>query len=120
MQLPIGHITQSLLNLWLKRKPNDNDRLPGDIEPLFMQLCDVGVEQFRPGRVLLASRLIALFRVDRSWTETHLLPLFDWVRNSIEANAAWEGFLWSPRLHRPLQIALKPQFLSTAHHYSEL
>ncbi len=59
--------------------PNDNDKLPADIEPFFTQLCDIGVEQFRHGRVLLASRLIALFRVDRPWTETHLLPLFDWA-----------------------------------------
>ena len=117
---PIGHVTQALLNLWLKGEPDDNDLLQDDIEPLFAQLCDVGVEQFRHGRVLLASRLIALFRVDKPWTETNLLPLFDWARSSVEAKAAWEGFLWSPRLYRPLLIAFKPQFLSTAHHYTEL
>jgi hypothetical protein len=117
---PIGHVTQAVLNLWLKRKPNDNDSLPQDIEPFFTQLCDVGIEKLRHGRVLLASRLIALFRVDRSWTETHLLPFFDWKRSSVEAKAAWEGFLWSPRLYRPLLMAFKSQFLSTAHHYEEL
>ena len=117
---PIGHATQALLNLWFKRKPGDNDSLPSDVEQLFTQLCDVGVEKFRHGRVLLASNLIALFRVDRSWAETHLLPLFDWGRSSVEAKAAWEGFLWSPRLYRPLLIALKPQFLFTAHHYADL
>ena len=75
---PIGHVAQALLNIWFKRKPNDNDWLPADIEPFFTQMCDVEVGRFRHGRVLLASRLIALFRVDRSWTEKHLLPLFDW------------------------------------------
>lgn len=117
---PVGHVTQALLNHWFKREPGDNDSLPVDIEPFFTQLCDVGIERFRHGRVLLASRLIALFRVDRSWTEAHLLPLFDWGHSSIEAKAAWEGFLWSPRLYRPLLIAFKSQFLSTAHHYVEL
>jgi hypothetical protein len=117
---PIGHVTQGLLNLWFKRKPNDNDSLPGDIEPFFTQMCDVGIEKFRHGRVLLASHLIALFRVDRAWTEINLLPLFDWARSSVEAKAAWEGFLWSPRLYRPLLIAFKSQFLSTAHHYADL
>ncbi|MCJ7601790.1 MAG: SIR2 family protein [Desulfobulbaceae bacterium] len=117
---PIGHITQVLLNLWFKREPNDNDKLPSDVEPFFTQLCDTRVERFRHGRVLLASRLIALFRVDRSWTETHLLPLFDWTINSAEAKAVWEGFLWSPRLYRPLLIAFKTQFLDTAHHYAQL
>ncbi len=79
-----------------------------------------GGERFRHGRVLLASHLIALFRVDRPWTETHLLPLFDWDRSSVEAKAAWEGFLWSPKLYRPLLIALKSQFISTANHYKSL
>jgi len=117
---PIGHCTQALLDLWFRREPNDNDTLAEDIEPLFTKMCDVAVERYRYGRVLLASRLIALFRVDRPWTEANLLPLFDWTRSSIEAKAAWEGFLWSPRLYRPLLIAFKPQFLATAHHYKDL
>jgi hypothetical protein len=117
---PIGHVAQALLNLWFKREPNDNDLLPRDIEPFFTQMCDAGSARFRHGRVLLASRLIALFRVDRSWTEKHLLPLFDWARSSVEAKAVWEGFLWSPRLYRPLLIAFKSQFLSTARHYTDL
>jgi hypothetical protein len=117
---PIGHVAQALLNLWFKRKPNDNDSLPEEIEPFFTQMCDIGIERYRHGRVLLASRLIALFRVDRPWTEKHLLPLFDWEGSPNEAKGAWEGFLWSPRLYRPLLFAFKSQFLSTADHYEEL
>jgi hypothetical protein len=117
---PVGHVTQALLNLWFKRVPNDNDTLSHDMEPFFTQLCDTRQEQFRHGRVLLASRLIALFRVDRPWTETHLLPLFDWTAYPAEAQAVWEGFLWSPRLYRPLLIAFKTQFLDTACHYAQL
>jgi hypothetical protein len=117
---PIGHITQALINLWFKREPNDGDRLPAEIRPLFTQLCDVRVERFRHGRVLLASRLIALFRVDRPWTEQYLLPLLDWTTAPAEAKAAWEGFLWSPRLYGPLLLAFKRQFLETARHNGEL
>lgn len=117
---PVGHVTQALLNLWFKREPNDNERLPDDIEPFFTQLCDTNQDQLRHGRVLLASHLIALFRVDRPWTEIHLLPLFDWNTYPMEAKAVWEGFLWSPRLYRPLMIAFKSQFLATAHHYAQL
>ncbi|MHC2277542.1 hypothetical protein ACVME8_004153 [Bradyrhizobium diazoefficiens] len=76
---PIGHVAEALLNLWFERKPNDNEGLPVDIEPFFTAMCDIGVAHFRHGRVLLASRLIALFRVDRPWTEKNLLPLFDWT-----------------------------------------
>ena len=117
---PIGHVTQALMNLWLEREPSDNDQLPAEIEPFFTELCNVQVERFRHGRVLLGSRLIALFRVDRSWTKQHLLPLFNWAVDVAEAKAVWEGFLWSPRLYRPLLIAFKSQFLDTARHYTDL
>jgi SIR2-like domain len=117
---PVGHIAQALLNLWFKREPNDNDGLPLDVEPLIRRLCDTQIERFRHGRVLLASRLVAFFRVDRPWAEKYLLPLFDWARNPTEARAAWAGFLWSPRLNRELLMALKSQFLETARHYADL
>ncbi len=116
---PIGHVTEALIKLWFKRNPNDNDLLPADIKPIFTALCDVQIDRLRHGRVLLGSRLIAFFRVDRPWTEQHLLPLFDWS-NPVEAKAVWEGFLWSPRLYQPLLIAFKSQFLGSANHYADL
>jgi hypothetical protein len=117
---PVGRVTQALTNLWFKRQPGDNDQLPADIESFFTRLCDTTIDRFRHGRVLLGANLIALFRVDRAWTERMLLPLFDWTKDSREARGAWEGFLWSPRLHRPLLIAFKAQFLGTALHYADL
>ena len=116
---PVGHVTQALLNLWLKRNPNDKEELPIEIKPLFTELCDTQVERFRYGRVLLGSRLIALFRVDQAWTEQHLLPLFSWD-NPKEAKAVWEGFLWSPRWLQSLMTAFKSQFLESARHYDSL
>lgn len=116
---PIGHTTQTLINLWFKQNPNDNDLLPAELKPIFTTLCDVQVDRFRHGRVLMGSRLIAFFRVDRPWTEQHLLPLFGWS-NSVEAKAVWEGFLWSPRLYQPLLTAFKSQFLESANHYADL
>ena len=117
---PIGHVTQALLNLWFKQGLNDNDRLPTDLEPFFTKLCNTNEVQFRYGRVLLAQHLITLFRVDRPWTEAHLLPLFNWQTNVDEACAVWEGFLLSPRLYHPLLVAFKSQFLDTANHYTKL
>ena len=117
---PLGLVTQSLLNLWFRDEPNDNDTLPPDMGRLFTHICDTKIEKFRPGRVILVSRLITFFRVDRIWTEKHLLPLLDWTVNPLEAQAGWGGFLWSPRLYRPLLVAFKPQFLETVRHYEEL
>lgn len=117
---PIGHITNALLSLWLGRNPSDGDKLPLDIEPLLTQICDATPAAFRNGRVLLASRAIALFRVDPTWTKTHLLPPMRWKTDAVEAAALWEGFLWSPRLHRGFLFAVRDDFLDCANHYGEL
>jgi len=116
---PVGHVTQALINLWFKRNPNDNDLLPADVKPFFTELCDMQVERYRHGRVLLASELISFFRVDLLWTEQYLLPIFSWV-NPAEAQGVWDGFLWSPRLYQPLLTAFKPQLLESASHYNDL
>lgn len=115
----IGHVTQTLINIWFKRNPNDNELIAEDLKSIFTDLCNKKISNFKHARVLLASNVIALYRVDRQWTEQHLLPLFDWS-NPVEAKAVWEGFLWSPRLYQPLLRALKSQFLDSANHYDDL
>ncbi|MPY75688.1 MAG: hypothetical protein GEU87_15665 [Alphaproteobacteria bacterium] len=117
---PVGHVTEALLRWWYRRSLEDGQGLPEEIRPTFTELCNTQIDKFRHGRVLLAAHVIALFRVDRDWATHDLLPLFDWRRSEDEARAAWEGFLWSPRLYRPLMEALKPAFLDTAHHYAAL
>lgn len=117
---PVGHVTEALLRWWYRRTLEDGQGLPAEIRPMFVELCNSEVDKFRHGRVLLAAHVIALFRVDREWATQHLLPLFDWHQSEAEARAAWEGFLWSPRLYRPLMELLKPAFLETARHYAAL
>lgn len=117
---PVGLVAQALLNFWLRGEPSDAQGLPVDLNELFTQMCDTSVEHYRHGRVLLGSHVIALFRVDRAWTQDHLLPLFDWQSSAVEARAVWEGFLWSPRLYSPLMDAIKTSFLDTARHYADL
>lgn len=117
---PVGHVTQALLDWWHRREPDDEQGLPESIKPIFTALCDTQVAKFKHGRVLLAAHALSLFRVDKAWSEQHLLPLLDWNRSETEARAAWEGFLWSPRLYRPLMEAIKPALLDTVNHYSHL
>jgi hypothetical protein len=116
---PIGQITQALLNYWFRGEPIDDQHLPEDLRPLFTELCNTRIEQYRHARVLLALHVIALFRVDRKWTEQYLLPCFDW-QSSNEARATWAGFLMSARLYPPLVTAFKTNFLETTRHYSAL
>lgn len=117
---PVGLVTDAALRWWYRQSLEDDQELPDALKPIFTGLCDPDVASFRHGRVLLAAHVIALFRVDRSWTMEYLLPLFDWQRTREEACAAWEGFLWSPRIYRPLMEIIKPQFLATAQHYADL
>jgi hypothetical protein len=117
---PVGLVTEALLRWWYRQEPKDAEGLRDEVKPLFTKLCDTGIEKFRHGRVLLAAHTIALFRVDEKWAKVCLLPLFDWQLSEVEARAAWEGFLWSPRLYRPLLSAIKHPLLETATHYGEL
>jgi hypothetical protein len=117
---PIGMVAQILTNRWFKLELHDNSRLSPTFEQFFTALADTSIDRYRHGRVILSSNLIALFRVDRPWTERRLLPLLNWDQNPVEAKSAWEGFLWSPRLYQPLLTAFKTYFLQTARHYHEL
>lgn len=117
---PIGQVTQALITYWLKQEPTDGQKLPQDLEIILTNISDVRVRVFRHGRVILASNVIPLYRVDRVWTSARILPLFKWSRAETEARAAWEGFLWSPRLYRPLMLAFKADFLETAKYYDRL
>ena len=117
---PVGHVTEALLQWWYRGDLEDEQRLADEPRRRFSQLCETETVKFRHGRVLLAAHVISLFRVDREWTTQFMLPLFEWENSEAEARSAWEGFLWSPRLHRPLMETLKPAFLDTANHYARL
>ena len=117
---PVGQATDALLQWWYRRPLKDDQGLDEDLNPRFSRICETRVGKLRHGRVLLAAHVIALFRVDRDWASQFLLPLFEWERSEAEARAAWEGFLWSPRLYRPLIEAFKPAFLETVNHYEKL
>jgi hypothetical protein len=117
---PVGHITQALFNILFYRQLNDNDCLPDDIKLIFTRLCGTEKKSYRHGRVILATKLISLFRVDQEWTEHYLFPIMSWQRSESEAKAAWTGFLWSPRIYWPLLTAIKDDFLKTAKYYDDL
>lgn len=115
---PVGIVTDALLKWWYRKLENDQS-LPEGLKITFMDLCNIQINKFRHGRVLLASHVISLYRIDPNWTKEYLLPLFDWSLLT-EAPVVWEGFLWSPRLYRPLLEDIKEPLLEGAKHYQEL
>ena len=117
---PVGHVTEALLRWWCRSTLEDGQGLPIEVSGIFSRLCETNNDQSRHGRLFLAMNVLVLFRVDRKWTERHLLPLFDWRQSKDEACSAWTGFLHGARLYPPLMNALKSSFLDTAMHYAEL
>ena len=117
---PVGLSTEALLRWWYRSSLEDRQGLPDKLKPLFTHICDTEHEGFRHGRVILATHVITLFRIDEEWTSEHLLPLFDWQKLKVEAHAVWAGFLRSPRDYRPLMAAIKQPFLATIKHYDKL
>ena len=117
---PVGLVTEALLRWWYRAELKDDQGLAEEPRRRFIRLCDTEISKFRHGRVLLASHVISLFRVDREWATRHLVPLFTWQDADAEARSAWVGFLWSARLYPALMEVLKPAFLDTANHYDRL
>lgn len=117
---PVGQVTEAMLRWWYRQSPEDEQGLTDQLRPVLTDLCDTQVAKFRHGRVVLAAHVIALFRVDPEWTKDYLLPLFDWQRSVPEARGAWKGFLWTPRLYRPMLEAIKQPFLDAARYYNDL
>ncbi|MCG3775653.1 MAG: hypothetical protein JW395_2496 [Nitrospira sp.] len=117
---PVGHATRALLNVWFSKPLSDGQGLDEPWRSRFQVLCQTTRPELGHGRVLLAANVIALFRIDEAWTRQQVLPLFDWEISANEAKAAWQGFLWSPRLYRPLFAALKRSFLESASRYELL
>ena len=119
---PVGRATEALLNWWHRDPLGDDQGLDEDLKLRFSRICNPCNCTLRHGRVILAARLITLFRVDRDWTTKYMLPLFEWKRSEAETQAVWQGFLWPHRLYPPLveRDAFKEAFLDTAKHYTQL
>lgn len=115
---PLGHVVLSLQNLLYWQSPTDGKGLEGSFKQIFSELCNPTEIKYKPARILLSRNLVALFRIDREWTEQHLLPLFYWTKNK-EASSMWRGFLQSPRLYFPLIVELKPNIIEARLHWME-
>lgn len=115
-----GRTTQGVLEWWFATPRADGQGLHPEIAALLKSLLDPQTQPTRDGRVIVASGIVSLFRVDPTWTSKHVLPLFDWAGSAEEAQAAWHGMLWSGRLYPQLAQAILPQFIETASHFEQL
>ncbi|WP_419739558.1 anti-phage defense-associated sirtuin Dsr1 [Ruegeria sp.] len=117
---PVGLVTQAAMRWWYRQNLRDDEGLRDEVKSLFAEICDADAAGLRYGCIILARNVIALYRVDRDWTERHLLPHFDWGRDQDTARGVWQAFLHSPRSHWPLLDTLKSSVLTTAGHLADL
>ena len=115
---PVGNITSALIRAWSRSGVVDGQGL-GATGAFFSKMSGAKNPSLLPGRVMMASNLVLLYRVDPAWTTSHFLPLFQWGKAQ-EAPALWDGFLVSPRLFPPLMECLREDFLLTAENYERL
>lgn len=115
----IGHLTQSVLNTWYLTNPTVSSGIEEDFKELFTRFCSEENPKYIHAKVILATHLNTLFRVDIFWTEKNLLPLFDWDRGAL-ASAVWQGYMWSPSLYPDLLNRLKPGLIETAKNWKQL
>ena len=67
----------------------------------------------RLGKALLGAHLGFLFTVDEDWCVKHVIAIFDWSRSELDAQAAWDGFLYWGRWTEPLLVHLIPMYQSS-------
>lgn len=64
--------------------------------------------------------VVFLFRIDPSWTEKELLPLFDWNFDEGIAASVWQGFYWSPKILIELLEKLRDPFCNTINYLDKI
>lgn len=97
----------AMLRMW-QYQPKVGGELPEAVRPYFGTIASDPCGHL--GRVMLASRLNALYVIDPLWTDENLVPLLD--PSSGEAYGLWAGFAWSPTAGPNLLEAFKQPYLS--------
>ncbi|MEO5955634.1 MAG: anti-phage defense-associated sirtuin Dsr1 [Nitrospiraceae bacterium] len=117
---PVGHATEAILNWWYRTEPKVGSGLPELVKARLTRLANPTPKGFVHGRVMMAAHLASLHSADSAWAANVLFPYFDWGVNPAEAQGAWEGYLWMPRINAELLDTFKTPFLETARHYTNL
>lgn len=116
---PSGYLTQALLDFMASLQPQRASDLPEDVWARLTLLAKGEGQSYKLARVLLASRLAWLHKLNPAWVEQNLLPFFDWKR-SPEAPAVWHGYLWQPRVTLELWPHIKTHFLDAVREKHQL
>lgn len=110
---PVGKVVFALLDNGFPETIHKGDGIKRKYRDLYTQVCERRTPWMRHGRVVLASRLIALYYADEDWVKRHLLPYARWETDEKEAAAFWTGFLYANSvIHASLMNCLREEFMS--------
>ena len=99
----------SAASLWRQQQAPEPASLSEDYRRSLLDIIEDTSPLGGLGKSILASHLSFLLAVDEEWTREYLLPLFK--NDSVDFQAAWDGFVSVGRLSPPVAEALKELFL---------
>lgn len=107
-----GVLASVLMDELAERHPTatvgQNPGIPKPLRLYYQTVADGDSPSAKLARIRLSANLLYLFWIDRDWTEKALLQRMDPANRAKFEAALWEGYLWSPRIHRDLLKYLKP------------
>lgn len=116
---PVGRIMSALIEKTFPGSVHKGDGINSLYKRLFEVVANSQKTSAIHGRLILASRGIALYYADEEWTRRFVLSRASWD-NVFEAQTFWQGFLWQRSMHVPLLLDIKVPFLETINHCEEL
>lgn len=114
---PAGRVTMAWIAALLSGYKRIADGKPNRIPPAFRakfdKLLKGNSSNSAVGRCVLAHKIRLLFELDPSWTQEHLIRIFDWNEGHDRAAQAWAGFLASEGWDGPLFEKMLPHAIQT-------
>lgn len=93
-----------------KASVGENPGFPDRLRLFFSLIGEEDNPSAKLARTRASGSLLYLFRIDRAWTLSSLLKRMDPANKVVFEPSLWEGYLWSPRIHKDLLECLKPMF----------
>ena len=102
---PFGKLTEALFSfMWAKSQGKRSD-ISRSFTPYFDALLEEG-ESVIYAKTILAEYLYYSYLFLPEWTETNIIPLFDWENETL-ANQYWLAFMYRPALSKELTEKVK-------------
>jgi hypothetical protein len=116
----IGEFWMRVLKIRYDAKSDDQPNLLDRYKRYLEKILEGKSSDAKMASVIFFSRLGWLFALDNDWTKNKMIPFFDWNRSKIDAEQAWDAFLFSSRLNYDLIEQLLPYFTLTFGYLEEM